>query len=159
MLHIIGHLVLALGLLRWLTWELKKPFEPKKHGILLIFTILFAILGLFLSELSTSGQGIGNALMHAVGGGMATACTYQYVKRNLNLHINWRLEVAFLFLFVSGFGVLNELIEYVAELGGYGIFSLDSHDTWRDFVANSTGAYAVLLSVYSNQLFHKKAKQ
>jgi uncharacterized membrane protein YidH (DUF202 family) len=66
MLHIIGHLVLALGLLRWLTWELKKPFEPKKHGIWLIFTILFAILGLFLSELSTSGQGIGNALLPVV---------------------------------------------------------------------------------------------
>ena len=158
MLHIIGHLVFALGLLWWLTWELKKPFEPKKHVVWLVYTIFFSILGLLLSELSTSGQGIGNVLMHAVGGGMATACTYQYVKRNLNIQINWRLEVAFLFLFVSGFGVLNELLEYVAELSGYGIFSLDSHDTWRDFVANSTGAYAVLLAVYSSQLFHKKAK-
>ncbi len=148
MLHIVGHLLFALGLLRWLTWEYKKSFERTKYVIWLFLTLFFAILGLLLSELSTSGLGIGNFLMHAVGGGVATACTYEYLRRNLGLKLSWRVELAFFFMFVSAFGVLNELLEYVAELSGYGIFSLDSQDTWRDFVANSSGAFVALLGIY-----------
>ena len=52
-------------------------------------------------------------------------------------------------------GVLNELAEYLFELLGMGIFSLDTHDTWRDFVANTTGAlltWAICLPVLSNLL-------
>lgn len=148
MIHLIGHLICALGLLRWLCWELKKPFKPTNHVQWLVFTMLFSLAGLVLSELSPSGQGVGNFLLHAVGGGMATASTYVYILKNLNLNINWRLNIALLFMFVSAFGILNELLEYAAELAGLGIFSIDSQDTWRDFVANSSGAFAVLLPYY-----------
>ncbi len=148
MLHFIGHLVFALGLLKWLTWELNKPFKPKKHVQWLVLTLIFSIAGLILSELSPSGQGIGNFLLHAVGGGMATACTYLYISKNLDVRINWRLNFALLFIFVSAFGIVNELLEYAAELADMGIFSLDSQDTWRDFVANSSGSFTVLLLYY-----------
>lgn len=157
MLHIVGHLIFALGLLRWLTWEYKKPFKPSQHIVWLFFTFLFALLGLLLSELSTGGLGIGNFLLHAVGGGMATACTYEYLRRNLGVKFSWRVELVFFFMFVSAFGVLNELLEYAAELSGLGVFSLDSQDTWRDFVANSSGAYVVLMSIYIQRALFSKA--
>lgn len=124
----------------------------------LILTLLLSVAGLALSELSTSGQGLGNFLMHAVGGGMATACTYLYITKNLNVTINWHLNVALLFMFVSSFGILNELLEYYAELVGAGIFSLDSQDTWRDFVANSSGAFLLLAFYYIIKPFTEKVK-
>lgn len=140
MLHLLAHLLFAVGILRWLTWELKRPFQPLKHSSWVAGLVFFSVAGLFLSELSPSGQGTGNFLLHAVGGGMATAITFEYLRRSLRIKLNWRLELAMLFLFVSGFGILNELAEYAAELVDYGIFSIDSQDTWRDFVANTSGA-------------------
>jgi hypothetical protein len=147
MIHIIGHIVFALGILAWLSWELKKPYNPTKHWGWLALTILFSVSGLALSFLSTSGLGIGNYLLHAIGGGMATAATYEYLRRSLNISFNWRIELAGLFMLVSSFGVLNELIEYAFEFAGYGIYSLSSQDTWKDFVANTTGALSVWLII------------
>lgn len=156
MLHLVGHLVFALGILRWLTWEFKKPFTPSKHWYWLALTLFFSLAGLLLSELSPSGQGIGNFLLHAVGGGVATACTYIYISKNMKLKLNWRLNFILLFMFVSSFGILNELLEYFAELIGMGTFSLDSQDTWRDFVANTTGAFSLLTSYYIVNPFKEK---
>lgn len=93
------------------------------------------------------GGRIGNILLHAIGGGMATACGYEYFKSQLRWHWNWRFDIAGLLLLVSTYGVLNELFEFAAELAGFGIFSLDSQDTWRDFVANTSGAVVVWLIV------------
>lgn len=150
MTHLLAHLVFAVGLYKYLSWELNKPFEPTRQWPWLAVTGLLSITGLALSFLSTGGLGIGNFLLHAVGGGMASASTYEYLRCSLKLNFSLRLQFVGLFFFVSGFGVLNELAEYVAELSGYGIFSISSQDTWKDFVANTSGAilfWSILLIV------------
>jgi len=46
-------------------------------------------------------------------------------------------------------GIVNELAEYAGELLDVGKFSFDTHDTWRDMVANTTGAAVVWLLLTS----------
>ena len=143
MVTLVFHQILALGIYKWLSWELKKPFKPLKHWQWLALNLFFAIAGNVLAQVSPSGQGIGNIYLHAIGGGMATAATYEYLKRSLNVKLNWRVDFVFLFMFVSTFGVMNELYEYAADVAGLGQFSIDRFDTWKDFVANTSGAVIV----------------
>lgn len=141
MIHIFAHLLFAVGILKWLTWEFGKSFKPKKHLGWLVAATVFGVVGLTAAYID-SGMA-GNFLLHAIGGGMATACTYEYLKAHLKPKFNWRFDLTGLILLVSTFGVLNELAEFAAEAAGFGIFSLDSQDTWRDFVANTIGALLV----------------
>lgn len=145
MVHVFAHLVFAVGILRWLTWEFKRPFRPERHWGWLVVVSLMSVTASMLAFID--GGRLGNILLHAIGGGMATACTYEYLKAHLRFKLNWRLDLAGLFLIVSAFGVLNELAEFAAEAAGMGIFSVDSQDTWRDFVANTVGAVIVWLYV------------
>ena len=77
---------------------------------------------------------------------MAAGCLYMYLLRTFEHRVNWRVNVVLFFLFVSALGVVNELAEYMYELVGLGIMSFDTHDTWRDFVANTSGGYLLLVS-------------
>ena len=146
MVPIIAHLIFAYSVLWWLSYELKKPFTPKKHSGWLGANVILGFSALALSTIDSDG--IGNVLLHGIGGGMATACTYEYFKANLRLKINWRLDFVGLFFLVSTFGVLNEMYEFAADIAGVGgPYSIDRFDTWRDFYANTAGAVIVWLIV------------
>lgn len=89
---------------------------------------------------------IGNLIYHAVGGGVTTTLLFVYLLKTYKLQYNWRVELVLLYAFVSSLGVLNELAEYAGEYATkVGLFSWDSHDTWRDLAANTTGSVAAWL--------------
>ncbi len=95
----------------------------------------------------------GNFLLHA-SGGVSSVFLYVYLIKTLKINFNWRLATLLAFAFVSTLGVMNELAEYFLELIGIGIYSHDTHDTWRDFVANTTGV-ALTWLIYLLTLIRK----
>ncbi len=103
--------------------------------------ILGAVLVGFAGSViyATYPSRFGNFLIHS-SGGVSSTLLFIYLLKTLKLDFNWRIATAMLFGFVCGLGVLNELAEYFFELVGVGTFSFDSHDTWRDLLANTTGA-------------------
>lgn len=91
----------------------------------------------------TTNQNIAtNFILHAVGGGVVVSILFAYTLRSLKLRCNWQITLLLLFAAVSMLGVLNEIAEFVLDLLGFGQFSLDRMDTWRDMVANTVGALA-----------------
>lgn len=128
-------------LLWWLQKEFHRDVSFKQHWKWLMAAILVqaasSIISLLITERIT-----GNFFYHAVGGGATTTLLYIYLFRTYDVRLNWRVESVLLYCFVSALGVLNELAEYAGEFAvGVGAFSWDSHDTWRDFVANTSGAF------------------
>jgi len=146
MLHAFAYILFILPFTAWLGHELKRPVDLKKYWGWLLAVFIVGVLGNFSSVIS-SGK-LSNFLLHASGG---AACTllYVYLTKTLKLHFNWRLTVLFLFAFVCMLGIVNELAEYAGELLDVGKFSFDTHDTWRDMVANTTGAAVVWLLLTS----------
>jgi hypothetical protein len=82
-----------------------------------------------------------------IGGGMSATCLFYYLFGLTGVAYNWRIEFITLFAFVSCLGIFNELFEYAIELTTSLTMSLDSQDTWRDFVANSLGMLVAYLSI------------
>ena len=116
--------------------------------------VIFPLVGSLL-DLSLGGK-VGNFMLHAVGGGITSALIFKYLSNRLSIRLNWRLGLAALFMFTSALGVLNELAEFAAELLNLGIFTLDRQDTWRDFVANTSGAILAWLIIKPSSLTQKK---
>lgn len=55
-------------------------------------------------------------------------------------------QALFVFVCVSAFGVANELLEFLLDWAGIGIFSADRYDVWFDLTANTLGAFVVFLA-------------
>lgn len=144
-MHIIFHLVFVLAALLFLAYEFGGKFEPMRHVGWLVVGVVAGILSVIGSN--TFGHPYGNFVLHCVGGGVATALTYNYLKLHTHPKWSWRVDLLVMFGLVSALGVINELAEYAAELAGVGIFSFDSHDTWRDLVANTSGALVTWLMI------------
>lgn len=145
MIHALAYVVFILLFTSWLGWELKKKYSLRAHWHWIAAAFVTGLIGSYIY-----GQTLdkfGNFILHASGGISATFL-FLYFRETLKIKFtNWRVALLLLFGFVSTLGVLNELAEYFFETLGFGIFSFDSHDTWRDLVANTTGmavAYTVL---------------
>ncbi|PLS81350.1 hypothetical protein CYG49_02350 [Candidatus Saccharibacteria bacterium] len=100
-----------------------------------VVVLLAAIAIYFSNENMTT-----NFVLHAAGGGVVSSLLYAYGVRSLQVRLPLAIDLLALFALVSMLGVLNELAEFALDLLGYGPKSLDRMDTWRDFVANTTGA-------------------
>ena len=132
-------------LLWWLQFEFKQNVSFKKHWKWLAGALVIQTIATFIS-LAIADRIVGNFFYHAVGGGVTSCLIFIYLLKTYGLHFSWRVELVLLYCFVSALGVMNELAEYAGEfLTRVGMFSWDSHDTWRDFVANSTGALVAWL--------------
>ena len=127
----------------WLQYEFKRKVSLTKYWSWI--AIALVIQGLSGIAFGIIGGKAGNFVYHAVGGGVVTTLLYVYLKRTYGLRFNWRVELVLIYAFVSALGVLNELAEYAFEMLNLGLLSFDSHDTWRDFVANTSGAVAAWL--------------
>ncbi len=137
MIHAIAYVAFILPFTAWLGFELKRKYSLKTHWQWVLAAFVIGIIGsLVYNEFFPDN--FGNFLLHASGGVSAT-CLYVYLTKTLKIRFNWRLSLVMLFAFTSMVGVLNELAEYFFENLGFGTFSYDTHDTWRDFVANTTG--------------------
>ncbi len=136
-IHALAYVAFILPFTAWLGWELKRKYSLQTCWPWIAGAVVSGLIGsLVYNEFFPDN--FGNFLLHASGGVSAT-CLYVYFTSTLKLKFNWRLSLALLFAFTCMAGVLNELAEYFFETLGFGIFSYDAHDTWRDFVANTTG--------------------
>lgn len=125
-------------LLWWLQYEFKRKVSITKYwkwvGAALVIQVIASI------AFEVIGGKAGNFIYHAVGGGAVSTLLFIYLLKTYSLKFNWRVELVLLYAFVSALGVMNELAEYAYEMLGLGTLSFDSHDTWRDLVANTSGA-------------------
>lgn len=144
MIHALSYIVFILLFTSWLGHELKKKYSLKEHWPWVAAAFATGILGAIVFELKSDITG--NFLLHA-SGGVASTFLFVYLLKTLKLRFNWRLTLVILFAWVSMLGVLNELAEYFFDLLGLGPFSFDSHDTWRDLVANTTGAFTAWAAI------------
>jgi hypothetical protein len=128
----------------WLGYELKRSYSLTTHWPWLIGAFLTGLVGSVLAF--AIGDVWGNFALHA-SGGFASTLLFVYFMQTLRITFNWRLTTVLLFGFVCTLGVLNELAEFAVELLGLLTMSFDSQDTWRDFVANTSGAATAWLLV------------
>jgi hypothetical protein len=125
--------------------EFKETVLTSKVFILCISFVLPIIWLCF--PLSILKMRFVNFLQHSVGGGVAVALGIVFVieslRRKFPILNNLVLQFFFIFLFVSGLGVANEILEFVFDTLKIGIFSNDRLDTWYDLLANTTGGVFV----------------
>jgi len=138
MIHILATLIFAYLFSKWIAAEFKLSFPHGKNYGWLIATVLAISCASAFSYYE--GGRVGNFVLHSVGGGVATALIFEYLKRGFRLKVSWRTELVLLFGLVSSLGALNELAEYAADSAGIAYFSYDRMDTWRDILANTLGA-------------------
>lgn len=132
-------------LAKWLDYETKRNANLVKY----IGWIGAALISQLIASIASQivGGRHGNIILHGVGGGVASAFMFVYLFRTFKVKVPWRIELAMLFAFVSSLGVLSELAEYTLELSLGIIMSFDTHDTWRDFTANTGGALLAWLAI------------
>ncbi len=140
----MGRALLTISFMVVLIWWLQKEFQKnvslKKYWKWFAGALLVQAISSLISQLIPD-RIIGNLFYHAIGGGVTTTLLYVYLLKTYRLNYSWRVELVLLYGFVSGLGVINELAEYAGEFAiRVGIFSWDSHDTWRDLAANTSGA-------------------
>lgn len=142
----LATLVAAFIIGRWLQFELR----PANVSFTRYRGWLVAVLGLQIGAVIISSildSHLGNFLLHSIGGGAAMTLLFVYFVKTFRIPGNWRLLSVALFAFVAAMGVVNELGEFTGELLGIGRFSFDTHDTWRDLFANTSGMVVAWLAV------------
>lgn len=125
-------------LLWWLQYEFKRRVSFTKYWKYVGAALLIQVIASVAFELI--GGKTGNFIYHAVGGGVVSTLLFIYLQKTYSVKFSWQVQLVLLYAFVSALGVLNELAEYAYEIAGLGTLSFDSHDTWRDLVANTSGA-------------------
>ncbi len=143
MMHMISILIFMTALTYWLVYETKRPIKYMEHAGW-IGAALFAQIIASIASNIIGGQ-VGNFVLHGVGGGVASTMMFVYLVKTFAVRISWRAEIVMLFAFASSLGVMNELAEYFIEAAFGLVMSVDTQDTWRDFAANTSGAFAAWL--------------
>lgn len=144
-----------LVLVKWLQFEFRRDISIYKYwkwvaGALVVQAAASVVFAIYTTK-------AGNFFYHGVGGGVMSTLLFIYLQKTYQIQFSWRVELVILYAFVSALGVLNELGEYAFEMLHLGKYSFDSHDTWRDLVANTSGAilawtiYKLILSVSRNK--------
>ena len=154
MFHAVAYILFILPFTAWLGYELKIKYSLKAYTPWLIGAFATGIIGAVLSNLLLGKTG--NFVLHA-SGGFASTLLFIYLIKTLNLRFSFAISTLLLFGFVCSLGVLNELLEYSVELASNWLFSFDSHDTWRDLTANTTGA-VLAWSIYNLYILARKNK-
>ncbi len=154
MIHALAYVIFILPFTVWLGHELKRKYSLKDQWVWILGAVVIGLLGSMVSNVYE--ERFGNFLLHASGGISATLL-FIYLFKTLKIHLSWYLTTALLFSFVCSLGVLNEIAEYIFELLGLAVLSFDTHDTWRDLVANTTGMILTWL-VYCSILWLRRDK-
>ena len=137
---------------RYLEFELKRAASFTQHINWIVWALVLQVSAVVVSSLLDSH--IGNFIQHGLGGGVVMTLLFVYFVKTFEIRANWRILSLVLFGFVCAFGVINELAEFAGSLLGVGVFSFDSHDTWRDLFANTTGmvvAWLIILATYTSK--------
>lgn len=152
MIHAFLYVAFILPFTAWLGFELKKKYKLSQYWQWIAAAFVTGIIGGFIGNIQP--EKFGNFLLHA-SGGVASTFLFVYLLKTLKLKFHWRLALVLLFAWTCMLGVLNELMEYFLEFFGLGPFSFDNHDTWRDFVANTTGAFLCWTVIKFPNLYKK----
>lgn len=80
--------------------------------------------------------------MHATGGAVATILFFYVAAVYRLTFANAWIALAALYFFVSGLGVLNELLEFLLDKF---VYEVSNYDTWWDLVANTFGSLLAFL--------------
>jgi hypothetical protein len=90
-----------------------------------------------------------NFLQHAIGGGVSVGLVAIYLinefKKEHPFFSYFLVQLFVVYFLVSGFGVANEVLEFLLDYIKIGIFSADRYDTWFDLIANTSGGLSVFL--------------
>lgn len=126
----------------------------------LVFAFLLPVFWVFVPKEMVHLREV-NFIQHAVGGGVAVGFVFIYFVKSLKdkapLLNKFPFQIIGLYALVCMLGVTNELLEFLLDYLGVGIFSADRYDTWFDLVANTTGAFSVfILYKIIYQLFSKE---
>jgi predicted neutral ceramidase superfamily lipid hydrolase len=108
-----------------------------KYKKLLVIACLVLFSSLLLPSPLIHGENT-NFTTHFVGGGIFTGLIWLFLKLNYRPKLKPLVELASLYLLVSGLGVANELFEFAAN--ALGILNIPGTDTWWDLFANTLGA-------------------
>lgn len=154
MIHALAYVAFILPFTAWLGWELNKKFSLKTYWYWVAAAVAATLAGSFIFAFTNYSKS-GNFVLHA-SGGVSAVFLFIYLTNTLRFKFtNWKVGLLILFAWVSMLGVMNELAEYFLELLQVGIYSEDTHDTWRDFTANTTGMLIAWLSLKALALFDK----
>lgn len=147
-LSIIVPVVIYFGLPRMMV---KLGYQSGPSKILLVAGLLY-FASFYLPSPHVGGYDI-KFTTHFVGGGLFSGFLWLYLKRSLKSKMPIWLELASLYFLVSGLGVANELFEFFMDQ--VGVASIESWDTWWDFLANTSG---VLLFWTGYRIYYRRAR-
>ena len=138
MFHAVSYAIFMVVFAKWVEFEMGRKFNLQEYWLWIGAAVASAIAASIIDQIV--GGKTGNFILHGLGGGAASAFMFTYLIKTFEFRLSWRVLLVALFAFVSMLGAMNEILEYFLEELGVAIMSIDTHDTWRDFVANTLGA-------------------
>lgn len=115
-------------------------------GIAIVFPlfigVILPLLGIDLND------GLGNRLLHGLGGGGTIAILLLSVLVRSTRPISFLGKCFLLLAVVSIAGVANEVLECILDMLGLGMFSENRTDTWYDLISNTIGAFVFIPLLY-----------
>ena len=124
--------------------------ESNRSRIIAGIAILFPLfIGGVLPLLGINvDDGLGNRLLHGLGGGGTVAILLTSVLVRSTRPLSFLGKCFLLLAVVSIAGVANEVLECTLDMLGLGIFSADRTDTWYDLISNTIGAFVFVPLLY-----------
>lgn len=132
-------LLLLCGGLIALPLVLEKLFKKPRGSLGLLWAAgIVSAVAIVLTEQFDGTNRLANFTEHFFGGGVPAGLVFIYLRRHLG-KLSILQELCLLFFFVSGFGALNELLEFLLDQTTARAYSTDRWDTWYDILANCLG--------------------
>lgn len=122
-----------------LATEQSKRFSYKQAAPYLFAATAIWMLALALPNVAITDQ-TDTTTMHTLGGVVASILFFFAAKAYGVPFKAWWQEPLALYFFVSGLGILNELLELFMYQTGILVIPVHQNDTWWDLLANTTGA-------------------
>lgn len=131
----------GLTYLYWAFFEGRLPPPFRRRSLYSILGIsvfmLLVFMGVYLSP--SMDIGIGNRILHAIGGGFLAYIVCVVAVRDSGLRIRGMRFFIFSFLIVTALGVANEMLEFLLQSYTPLVFSPTVTDTWLDLASNLVG--------------------
>jgi hypothetical protein len=125
-----------------------------RNSWLLLLCIILICSFIFYGDMFNSGGG--NFLLHFFGGGVVTSLIFTFTLSHIRYQIPLLLQLVLLYFLVSGLGCANELLEFLLDTITKNPYSMSRIDTWKDMLANTSGAVVGFISIVLVQTIRKK---
>jgi uncharacterized membrane-anchored protein len=131
--------------------------ETSIHRIWTVCAIILAVETVFFSISFSLGSnvGIGNRLLHAMGGGFTAFLVSYFATRDSGVQLTRIQFFIISALVVTALGVGNELAEFFFQETIGTISAQSTIDTWQDLLSNTIG---LILAASIFTPLHKKSR-